>query len=347
MRASLGEGNTPLVPSAHIGPSLGLKRLFFKLETCNPTGSYKDRFTAAEVTRLLKLGVKACVATSSGNAGSSLASYCARYEMACAVVVSQEAPEGKLAQMRAHGAKLFLVKDFIISPDVTDKVLRCLQRIAAERNVAMVVSAFEYCPEGMQGVQSISGELREQCGEGPDHVFVPVGGGGLFCAVCRGFGENAGSQSRPQPRVHVVQPRGCPTIVDAFERGADEIQPVASTTRISGLAVPFDIDAGLALRLLRQNGGHAFGVDDEEVYEAQQMMLAHEGIYCEPAAATALAGLRRAVTKEMVHRDDTIVCLVTGHGFKDPESIETAAARHPAALIDEGELEGRLLAMLS
>lgn len=352
MQATLGEGNTPLIPSTHIGPSLGLSRLFFKLETCNPTGSYKDRFVAAEVTRLLERGGKACVATSSGNAGSSLASYCARYEIACAIVVSREAPEGKLVQMRAHGAKLFLVKDFIVSPEVTDKVLQCLQRIAEERNVAMVVSAYQYCPEGMRGVQSISDELVGQCAEGLDHVFVPVGGGGLFCAVCRGFDEVAEAQpgARPRlhpPRVHVVQPRGCPTIVDAFERGADDIRPVESTTRISGLAVPFDIDAGLALKLLRANGGHAFGVDDDEVYEAQQMMLATEGIYCEPAAATALAGLRRAVTKEIVHRDDTIVCLVTGHGFKDPESIDRAAARHPAAFIEEGELEGRLLAMLS
>ena len=215
MQASLGEGNTPLVPSTHIGPSLGLSRLFFKLETCNPTGSYKDRFIAAEMSRLLERGVKACVATSSGNTGASLASYCARYQIACAIVVSRETPEGKLAQMRAHGARLFLVKDFITSPDVTDNVLQCLQRIAAERNVAMVVSAFRYCPEGMRGVQSISAELREQLSGGPDHVFVPIGGGGMLAAVCRGFAETPG----PQPKVHAVQPRGCPTLVDAFERG--------------------------------------------------------------------------------------------------------------------------------
>ena len=343
MQASLGEGNTPLVPSTHIGPSLGLSRLFFKLETCNPTGSYKDRFIASEVSRLLERGVKACVATSSGNTGSSLASYCARYEMACAIAVSRETPQGKLAQMRAHGARLFLVKNFIVSPDVTDNVLRCLQRIAAERNVAMVVSAFRYCPEGMRGVQSISAELRAQLSGGPDHVFVPIGGGGMFAAVCRGFAETPG----PQPKVHAVQPRDCPTVVDAFERGADDIRPVESTTSISGLAVPFDIDAGLALKLLRENGGYAFGVEDDEVYEAQQMILAGEGIYCEPAAATALAGLRRAAAKDMVRPDDTVVCLVTGHGFKDPESIDTAAARHPAAFIEEGELEGELLAMLS
>ena len=343
MTASMGEGHTPLVPSLSIGPSMGLKKLFFKLETCNPTGSYKDRFIAAQMTHLLERGVRACIATSSGNSGSSLASYCARYGVACAIVVGQQTPEGKLAQMRAHGVRLFLVKDFIVSPTVTDNVLQCLQEISTERNLAMVVSAFRYCPEGMRGVQTISAELRQQCGGGPDHVFVPIGGGGMFVALCRGFDETPGRRTL----VHAVQPRGCPTVVEAFEQGTDEISPVESTTRISGLAVPFDIDAGLALKHLRENGGHAFGVEDEEVYEAQAMMLAREGIYCEPAGAAALAGLRRAVTQEMIRPEETVVCPVTGHGFKDPGSIDKIASRHPAFTVDEHELQDRILAMLA
>ena len=91
----LGEGNTPLIPSASTGASLGLAQLYFKLESCNPSGSYKDRFIAAEVARLVRLGVRACMATSSGNTGSSLAAYCARYRIRCAIVVNQDAPAGK------------------------------------------------------------------------------------------------------------------------------------------------------------------------------------------------------------------------------------------------------------
>ena len=351
-RATLGEGNTPLIPSVSIGPKLGLKNLYFKLENCNPTGSYKDRFIAAEITRLLNERVTACVATSSGNTGASLASYCARYGIRCSIIVSPETPPGKLVQMRAHGSRLFLVKHFIASAEVTSKVLATLERLSGERNLALVVSAYRYCPEGMRGVESISTELAEQLSEqlserlsgqrgGIDHVFVPVGGGGLFTAVCRGFEHAPG----PRPKVHVVQPRGCPTVVDAFERGVDVVRAVESTTKISGLSVPFDADATLALNTLRKNGGHAFGVEDEEVYEAQRLMLAEEGIYCEPAGATALAGLRRAVAKEMVQRDDTIVCPVTGHGFKDPESIGKAAEKYPEVLLQASELEEKLVGL--
>lgn len=341
-RATLGEGHTPLVPSTRIGPELGLSGLWFKLETCNPTGSYKDRFVASEMSELLRRGVKACLATSSGNTGSSLASYCARYGIRCAIVVSQQTPSGKLAQMRSHGAELFLVRDFITSPGVTSDVLRCLRQTSEAKNAALVLSAFRYCPRGMRGVQSISAELGQQTGGKIRHVFVPVGGGGLYVATCRGFDDLAGVQ----PLVHAVQPRGCPTVVDAFEQGTSEIRAVESTTTISGLAVPFDIDAGLALKHLRDNGGEAYGVNDEEVYEAQRWMLTHEGIYCEPAGAAALAGLRRAVAQDRVQRDDTIVCLVTGHGFKDPDSIQRAANRYPGASIEASELEDRLLDLL-
>ena len=336
-KVSLGEGDTPLVPSIAAGPKLGLKNLYFKLENCNPTGSYKDRFIASEIASLLERGIKSCVATSSGNTGASLSSYCARYGVGCSIIVSPETPAGKLVQMRAHGARLLLVKDFISSAAVTSRVIETLERLSREDNVATVISAYRYCPLGMRGVESISTELIEQCDRRIDHVFVPVGGGGMFTAVCRGF-ERAGVK----PRVHVVQPRGCPTVVDAFERGADTASNVESTTKISGLSVPFDADATLALRTLRENGGHAFGVEDQEVYECQREMLSEEGIYCEPAGAAALAGLRRAVAAGIVQPDQTIVCPVTGHGFKDPESIAKAAEEYPSVFIEAHELEERL-----
>src|SRR5580700_12116825 len=101
-RITLGEGNTPLLRSARVGPSLHLDRLYFKLENCNPSGSYKDRFSAAEMGRVLRLGARSCVATSSGNTGSSLAAYCARYGLKCLIVVNESAPTGKLEQMQAH-----------------------------------------------------------------------------------------------------------------------------------------------------------------------------------------------------------------------------------------------------
>lgn len=340
---SLGEGGTPLVESVQIGPSLGMARLSFKLENCNPSGSYKDRFIASEVSRLLRIGARTCVATSSGNTGSALAAYCARYRITCLIIVNEDAPAGKLEQMQAHGAKIFRVRGFITSPAVTERVFQVLTNFSTNRGLPLVVSAFRYCPEGMAGVESIAAELLQQVPSRLDHVLVPVGGGGLFSAVCRGFERHPDSA----PRVHAVQPSGCSTVVAAFERGDSEIRPIESTTHISGLAVPFDIDASRALEHLRRRDGSGFAVEDEEVYEAQQLMLSQEGIYCEPAGATALAGLLKAVKQGVVSTDDSVVCLVTGHGFKDPSSVHRAAAKHAPFLIGANDLKDKILEITS
>jgi threonine synthase len=339
---SLGEGNTPLVQSVRIAPALGLNRLFFKLENTNPSGSYKDRFASAEVADVLASGAKGCLATSSGNTGSALAAFCARYNLPCVIVVGTNTPAGKLAQMQAHGARVLRVRDFLNSPQVAKAAFEALAAVAAELGPRLVVSAYRYSPKGMSGVESISHELAKQASNPIEHVFVPVGGGGLFSAVCRGF-ENG---SAAMPFVHCVQPDGCPTVVAAFERGVDTIEPVESTTRVSGLSVPYDIDASLALGYLRKFGGRAFRVSDSEVLETQQMLLSQEGIYAEPAGATALAGLRHAVSEGLVKPDETTVCLVTGHGFKDPESIQLAAAKNPAASLEISDLRDAISALV-
>lgn len=321
---TMGEGNTPLVESRRIAPGA----VFFKLETTNPSGSYKDRFIAAELTRVIAEGRRVCVATSSGNTGSALAAYCARYALRCVILVNSDAPAGKLAQMRAHGAIVLRVPGFVTSGETTQQVFACLNEFVQSGRAALVVSAFAYCPIGMAGVQTIAAEIAQQLAE-VEHVFVPVGGGGLFAAVCRGF---AGESRRP--RIHAVQPEGCPTLLNAVRNGRDIIEPVTSTTRISGLSVPFDIDASLALRLLREGDGFAIGVTDEEVYRAQRALVRQEGIYCEPAGATALAGYWRAVREGLVAGGERAVCLVTGHGSKDAASMEAIASDADSPLVD-------------
>jgi threonine synthase len=326
--ATIGEGTTPLVASRRISERLGRASLFFKLESLNPSGSYKDRFVAAELTRILNAGIDTCVATSSGNTGASLAAYCARYGVACTILVNEDAPSGKLVQMRAHGARVFRIPGFVTSPNVTRRVLEQLTAYASAGRAALVVSAFRYCPIGMNGVKAIAREILAQLTE-VRHVFVPVGGGGLFSAVSRQMQE-LGAVAK----VHAVQPEGCPTLLNAFRTGSDTIEPVAATTRVSGLSVPFDIDAGLALSLLHAGGGHAFGVSDEEVFQAQRDLLQLEGIYSEPAGAAALAGYYQALSRRIVDPAENAVCLVTGHGFKDPMSIEPIAMMTPSITID-------------
>lgn len=330
MSVTLGEGNTPLVRSSRIGPQKGIHDLWFKLENCNPSGSYKDRFAAAEVSRIVRIGARACVATSSGNTGSALSAYAARCGIACSIMVNHFAPSGKLLQMRAHGARIVRVRDFGNSAEVTRRVFDSLHALAQSDGIPLVVSAYKYCPEGMSGVESLGPEINKQLGTPPDDIFVPVGSGGLFSALCRGLAGTG-------PRVHAVQPAGCSTIVAAFERGDNEIRPVESTTRISGLSVPFDIDGSMALDLLRRGKGIGLAVTDEEVMEAQRMMLA-EGIYCEPAGATALAGLLRAIDDGRIEREGSMVCIVSGHGFKDPDSIAAAAGQQSDELTDPSDL---------
>lgn len=325
-----GEGNTPLVESRRIARELGLSRLLFKLESTNPTGSYKDRFIAAEIAHLLASGARACIATSSGNTGASLAAYCARFEIACTIVVSDSTPAGKLVQMAAHGARLIKVTGFTTGTAVTQRVMDDLGEYSRRRNAPLVVSAYRYCPKGMAGVESLGREIAGQAA----HVFVPAGSGGLFIATGRGV-AGAG-------RVHAVQPAGCSTFVAASERGTNEIVPVPSTTRVSGLSVPFDIDATLALAELRARGGLGIAASDEAIFDAQRLMMELDGIYCEPAGAAALAGLRQAVAKGLVSKTESAICVVSGHGFKDPDAAAAVAARHPAAAVTVDQLAGVL-----
>lgn len=338
-RVTLGEGNTPLVPSRRICHELGLKSLYFKLENCNPSGSYKDRFSAAQIDLVLRSGALSCLATSSGNTGASIAAFCARYGLRCAIIVGELVPPGKLEQMQAHGATLFRVADYDTSPEVGQKVLQFLLNFAKTHRVPFVISSYQHCPAGMSGVETLSAELLEQLGGEIDDVFVPVGGGGLFTAVCRGFLKKTSSV----PRVHAVQTEGCSTITATWLRGDDEIRSVVSTTTVTGISVSYNVDGDHALRMLRQMHGVALAVNDDSIYAAQRMLLEREGIFAEPAGAAPLAGLIAALEAGQIGRSRRIVCLVTGSGFKDPGSISRAAANRPAVWVAPEDLEQTLL----
>ena len=319
---------TPCLPSARLGADL-----WFKLESCQPTGSYKDRFIVREMERIVAGGAQLVLATSSGNTGAALAAYSARAGIRCVIVVSPEAPVGKVAQMRAHGACVVRVPGFTVDAGVTDRVMAALRACSQEGGVPLVVSAFRYCPEGMAGVSTIADELVALA---PKHVFVPVGGGGLYTAVVRGF-----LAAGLDVRVHAVQPAGCGTVVDAWAARAAVAAPASGTTRVSGLSVPVDIDATLALGLLYENGGQGIAVSDEEVFAAHRRMLSEEGVFCEPAGATATAGWLRAVASGAVDARERAVCLVTGHGGKDPDSI-AAAECVASPVVESADMEAWL-----
>ena len=314
---SLDEGQTPLVHSRRIGPAEGLTNLYFKFEGSNPTGSYKDRFTAFAVSQLLADGKNAALGVSSGNAGAALAAYCAAVDIPCYVAILEKAAAGKLRQMLVYGATLQRIRGFGFDPVVTDEVMEGLHALAVEMGAAQEISAFKYCPLAMEAVQTISYELAEQLPQSLDHVFCPTAGGGLSLAVARGF-----DRTNANPAVHCVQPRGNNTIAGPLRYGKARAQTSDGATTISALQIASVIDGDAALTACRASGGTGYLVSDSEIYSAQARMALEEGIFSEPAGAIGLAGVLDARARHELDPEAVVVCLVTGTGFKDDAAIE-------------------------
>jgi threonine synthase len=326
---TLGEGGTPLVRSRVIGPALGLKNLWFKVEGCNPTGSYKDRFAAAAVTHLKRDGRVACLGTSSGNTGAALAAYCARAGIRCVLAIVEGAPEGKLRQMRAYGAHLVRIKNFGVSPAVNDEVMNGLRDLADDVGAGFEISAYRFSPRGMAGVQTIGLELAEALAGERFSVFSPAGGGGLTLAVARGVKSWGGAGC-----VHCVQPAGNDTIASALRSGAKRAVAMASTTAISGLQVGSVLDGDEVIAACRGLGGTGYVVADETAWAWQARLAREEGIFSEPAGALAVAGVEQAVARGELAPHEHAVCLVTGSGFKDERALLRMAGEAPTPLAE-------------
>lgn len=340
---TLGEGATPLLLSRSIGPRAGLPQLWFKLESVNPTGSYKDRFAAAAISDMQARGQRLCVATSSGNTGAALAAYAAAAGIRCRIAIVETAPADKLRQMQAYGAELLRVRGFGLDPHVTARTLELLLERASADDARLQISAFRYSPEGMAGVQTISWELAEQLPEPPDHIFTCAGGGGLTLAVARGAARlYASGHWGKCPAVECVQPEGNATIAAPLRSGAASAVTVHCTTTVSGLQVPTVIDGDETLAACRTSGGTGHLVTDEAVFEVQRRLAREEGIFCEPAAAVPLAGALQALAAGELSPSARVVCLVTGSGFKDSAAVDRMISGGTCPLIDVEQLSSRL-----
>lgn len=341
-RLTLGEGGTPLLHARRLGAELGLESLHLKIESASPSGSYKDRFAASAISHMLAAGESHCVASTSGNTGAALAAYCALAGMRCDIAVVETAPEDKLRQMIAYGARLVRIRSFGVDPSVTETVLDGLERIANRPTAAVQISAFRYSPLGMSGVQTISYELAAEL-DGIDHVFCPAGGGGLTLAVARGFAQlRAKKTGTSSPRVECVQPAGNDTIAGPLREGLPRAQAVQCATSISGLQVASVIDGDKVVEVCRDSGGTGHSVSDEAVWAMQARLARLEGVFSEPAGAVAVAGAAQARAAGYLAANAKVICLVTGSGFKDATSIARIAAASPIPTVDASELEATL-----
>ncbi len=322
-RISLGEGGTPLIRSRSIGPSLNAENLYFKLETSNPTGSFKDRFAAAAISHLVADSAPLCLGCSSGNTGAALAAYSAAVGLPCVLAIVDSAPQAKLRQMQIYGAKLVRLKGFGTDATVTEDVTERLEALADKLKTTVQISAFCHSPKGMAGLQSLSIELVES-GVEFEHVFSPAGAGGLTLAVARGF-----LGTRISPRVHCVQPEGNDTIATRLRQGFETAAACECTTEISGLQVANVMDGTETLKACRASGGTGFTVPDDFVFEVQARLAREEGVFAEPAGAVAVAGAVTAIRKGEVDPGQRVVCLVTGSGFKDSASQDRILSSSP------------------
>ncbi len=319
-QVTLGEGHTACVRSRRIGPALGIKNLYFKLESTNPSGSYKDRFAALAVSHMLQRNQSTCIATSSGNTGAALAAYCAAAGIRCQIAVVESAPLAKLQQMMAYGAEIQKVRGFGMDAAITNQVFDRLHQLAESPECELQISAYRLSPLGMQGVESIAFEIQAQLSSSDrsvDHVFCPAGGGGLTLATARGF-----LKTHARPAVHCVQPEGNDTIASPLRNRSDQATDVQCTTSISGLQVASVIDGHEVIAACRASGGTGYTVSDAETFEAQKRLAREEGVFCEPAGAVALAGALNAFRKGELAPEASVVCIVSGSGFKDGTSVE-------------------------
>lgn len=335
-QVTLGEGQTACVRSRRIGPALGIKNLYFKLESTNPSGSYKDRFAALAVSHMLQRDEGTCIATSSGNTGAALAAYCAAAGIRCQIAVVESAPLAKLQQMMAYGAEIQKVRGFGMDAAITNQVFDRLHQLAERPECALQISAYRLSPLGMQGVESIAFEIQAQLSlsdRSVDHVFCPAGGGGLTLATARGF-----LKTSARPAVHCVQPQGNDTIASPLRNRSDQATDVQCTTSISGLQVASVIDGHEVIAACAASGGTGYTVSDAETFEVQKRMAREEGIFCEPAGAVALAGALRAVRSGELDPEASVVCIVSGSGFKDAASVERMNQPGGCELVDVDDL---------
>lgn len=299
-RVSLGEGLTPLVPAELDG-----LRFQAKLEYLNPTGSYKDRGTAALLSYLLACGVAAVVEDSSGNAGASLAAYCAAAGVRARICVPAGAPAGKKRLIERFGAALVEV------PGPRAAATEAARQIARETPYA----SHAWSPLFIAGQMTCAWEIWEQRGRrAPDALVVPVGYGGLLLGLARGFGAllAAGLIER-LPRLYAAQSAACDPLVRAWERGGPVEAAAQGPTVADGIVVTLPLRAGELLAALRASGGAALRVSDAAVLAAQAA-LARRGLLVEPTGAVGAAALADA--RRLAGADAEIVVPLTGSGLK-------------------------------
>jgi len=314
---TLEEGDTPLVPAPWLSEQTGAE-VYLKFEGANPTGSFKDRGMTVAVSAAISEGAEAVICASTGNTAASAAAYAARAGLRGAVIVPEgKIATGKLAQALMHGARVVALRGNF------DQALTLVRELTERHPIALVNSVNEYRIEGQK---TGAFEVCDQLGEAPDVLCIPVGNAGNVTAWWRGFGEY-----EVAPELHGYQAAGAAPLVDGAP--VESPETVASAIRIGNPARWED-----AMNAFTASRGHVRAVTDEQILDAYRLLASREGIFCEPASAASVAGLLANGAQGRV------VCVLTGHGLKDPQ---TAMNRASSVVPCEPDIESVEAAVLA
>jgi len=307
---SLGEGGTPLIRARRLGAEIGVEHLYLKFEGANPTGSFKDRGMVLAVNRAVAAGARAVVCASTGNTSASAAAYAAAAGLPCHVILpAGKVARGKLAQALAAGARLIMVDGNF------DAALTAVRRLG-EEGLSVVVNSIN--PDRLTGQETAAFEIVDVLGDAPHNLALPVGNAGNITAYWRGFNTYADAGRTPQaklPRMLGFQAEGAAPIVRG--EAVDAPETVATAIRIGNPA-----SWEWAVRARDESGGLIEAVSDDEILEAQRMIVQLEGVFCEPASAAGVAGVRKLAAERRIGSGETVVCVLTGHGLKDPDAVQ-------------------------
>ena len=313
---SLSEGNTPLIDAPRLADALGVGELWLKFEGMNPTGSFKDRGMVMAIAKALEAGSRSVVCASTGNTSASAAAYAARAGIEAVVVVpSGKIALGKLAQALMHGARLIAVDGSF------DRALALVREMANLYPITLVNSVN---PFRIEGQTTAAYEICDALGTAPDYVCLPVGNAGNISAYWLGFKRYAEhGRVRNRPCMLGFQAAGAAPIVRGM--AIDHPETLATAIRIGN---PASWQTAAAAR--DESCGLIDAVTDDEIVRAWRDLAALEGVFCEPASAAGIAGLRKVVAERRIRGDARFVAILTGHGLKDPSlAVEQFAAPAP------------------
>ncbi len=312
---SLQEGGTPLYHLKEIGKELGIPELYAKHEGMNPTGSFKDRGMTVGVSMARQLGMTSVACASTGNTSASLAAYAAKARIPCVVLLpAGKVALGKVAQALMHGARVISIRGNF------DRALEMVHELCISHGLYLLNSVNPY---RLEGQKTIGFEAVDQLGGVPDRFVLPVGNAGNISAVYKGLRElEALGFIDRLPMMTGIQAAGSQPVVKAIDQNLDVRVPEPEPETIAtAIRIGAPVNAEKALVAIRATGGTAAAVTDDEILRMQRDLARMEGIGVEPASAASVAGIRKLAEEGLIDRDERIVCVVTGHLLKDPETV--------------------------